>query len=165
MTSYLLDANVFIEAKDKYYDFDVCPGFWDWLDAQREAARVLSIERVGTELNMRDDRLAGWAEARGTTLFLPPDEDVITSLQAVANWATQSGYTPAAISQFLQKADSSLVAHAHAHQHIVVTHEVIEGKKHKIKIPAACVAMKVQCMNPFEMLRLEHATFVLGART
>lgn len=30
---YLLDANVFIEAKNRYYGFDLAPGFWDWLDA------------------------------------------------------------------------------------------------------------------------------------
>jgi len=161
---YLLDTNVFIQAKDYYYDFDVCPGFWDWLDVQRNAAHVMSIERVGTELGVRDDRLAVWSGARGSELFLPPDEAVITSLQHVATWANQSGYTPAGIGDFLQKADSWLVAHAHAHQHIVVTHEIMEGKKHKIKIPAACAAMNVQCMNPFEMLRIEHATFVLGAR-
>jgi len=28
---YLLDSNVFIEAKNKYYRFSLCPGFWDWL--------------------------------------------------------------------------------------------------------------------------------------
>ena len=26
---YLLDANVFIEAKNRYYGFDFCPAFWD----------------------------------------------------------------------------------------------------------------------------------------
>lgn len=29
---FLLDANVFIEAKNRYYGFDICPGFWRWLD-------------------------------------------------------------------------------------------------------------------------------------
>lgn len=28
---YLLDANVFIEAKNRYYGFDFCPAFWNWL--------------------------------------------------------------------------------------------------------------------------------------
>ncbi len=30
---YLLDANVFIEAKNLYYAFDICPGFWTWMDS------------------------------------------------------------------------------------------------------------------------------------
>lgn len=29
--SYLLDANVFIQAKNLHYSFDFCPAFWDWL--------------------------------------------------------------------------------------------------------------------------------------
>nr|WP_269633613.1 DUF4411 family protein [Pelomonas sp. BJYL3] len=29
--AYLLDANVFIQAKNLQYGFDFCPGFWDWL--------------------------------------------------------------------------------------------------------------------------------------
>ncbi len=28
---YLLDANVFIDAKNRYYGFDIVPAFWDWL--------------------------------------------------------------------------------------------------------------------------------------
>ena len=31
--AYLLDANVFIQAKNLYYGFDFCPAFWDWLIA------------------------------------------------------------------------------------------------------------------------------------
>lgn len=30
--AYLLDANVFIQAKNLQYGFDFCPAFWDWLD-------------------------------------------------------------------------------------------------------------------------------------
>ena len=33
---YLLDANPFIEAKNRYYGFDICPGFWTAIiDLQR----------------------------------------------------------------------------------------------------------------------------------
>ena len=28
---YLLDANVYIQAHRRYYDFDICPGYWDCL--------------------------------------------------------------------------------------------------------------------------------------
>ena len=28
---YLLDANVFIQAKNLHYGMDFCPAFWDWL--------------------------------------------------------------------------------------------------------------------------------------
>jgi hypothetical protein len=29
--TYLLDANVFMQAKNLHYGFDFCPAFWDWL--------------------------------------------------------------------------------------------------------------------------------------
>mgnify|MGYP006298525777 CR=1 FL=1 len=39
--AYLLDANVFIEAKNRYYGMDFCPAFWDWLlDARRSRSRM-----------------------------------------------------------------------------------------------------------------------------
>ena len=28
--AYLLDANVFIQAKNLHYGLDFCPAFWDW---------------------------------------------------------------------------------------------------------------------------------------
>ena len=31
MTRHLLDANVFIQAKNLHYGFDFCPAFWHWL--------------------------------------------------------------------------------------------------------------------------------------
>lgn len=42
--AYLLDANVFIQAKNLHYGFDFCPGFWDWLDQAHAAGRVFSVE-------------------------------------------------------------------------------------------------------------------------
>jgi len=29
--AYLLDANVFMQAKNLHYGLDFCPAFWDWL--------------------------------------------------------------------------------------------------------------------------------------
>lgn len=29
---YLIDSNVLIEAKNRYYAFDIAPGFWTWLE-------------------------------------------------------------------------------------------------------------------------------------
>jgi hypothetical protein len=49
--AYLLDANVFIQAKNLHYGFDFCPAFWDWLARENDGGRVLSIERVGDELD------------------------------------------------------------------------------------------------------------------
>ena len=60
--SYLLDANVFIAAKNLHYGFDFCPAFWDWLIVSNEAERVYSVEKVGDELKAINDQLSEWAE-------------------------------------------------------------------------------------------------------
>ncbi len=62
---------------------------------------------------------------------------------------------------FIQVADYYLVAHAHAHSHVVVTHEVAANSTKKIKIPNACISLGVKCMTPFAMLQVERARFVL----
>jgi hypothetical protein len=48
--AYLLDANVFIQAKNLHYGLDFCPAFWEWLTATNEAERLFSIEKVGDEV-------------------------------------------------------------------------------------------------------------------
>ena len=45
--AYLLDANVFIQAKNLHYGFDFCPAFWDWIDRENAAGKVYSIEKIG----------------------------------------------------------------------------------------------------------------------
>ncbi len=40
---YLLDANVFIQAKNLHYGLDFCPAFWDWLIAENANNNVFSI--------------------------------------------------------------------------------------------------------------------------
>lgn len=83
----------------------------------------------------------------------------------MSTWATEQDYQPAAVNTFLQVADFYLVAHALAHRHTVVTHEIASASTKKIKIPNACIALGVKCVTPFEMLRRERARFVLGSAT
>jgi len=159
--AYLLDSNVFIQAKNLYYGFDFCPAFWDWIDSAHAAGTVLSIDKVADELIAVDDDLAEWARRRTSGFFLEADAAMIPSLQATSTWANGAGYEPAAVATFLQVADYYLVAHAHAHHHVVVTHEVVSPSTKKIKIPNACLGMGVRYETPFEMLRAERAKFVL----
>ena len=135
MTVYLLDANVFIQAKNLHYGFDFCPAFWDWLVVQNRTGKVASIEKVGDELHAGGDDLADWARERGGDFFLPPGDVVVPALRTVSEWASGSGYQPAAVATFLRVADYWLVAHALAHGCTVVTHEVPADTIRKIKIP------------------------------
>lgn len=160
--AYLLDANVFIEAKRRYYGLDFCPAFWDWLIQENAAGRVFSIEKVEDELRAGSDELTEWARERGAAFFLPADEPLLHSLAEIAEWVRRREYRPGAISAFLEDADYYLVAHAHAHAHVVVTHEIPSDGVRHVKIPNVAIGMKVKCMTPFEMLRRQRARFVLG---
>jgi hypothetical protein len=161
--AYLLDADVFIQAKNLHYSFDFCPAFWDWLDAANAKHTAFSVEKVHDELLAGDDQLSVWAQARGTGFFLPPDSAILPSLATLSAWASSAGYAPAAVSTFLQIADYYLVAYAHAHHFVVVTHERAANSPGTIKIPNACISLGVKVMSPYEMLRTEKARFVLGS--
>ena len=159
---YLLDADVFIRAKNLHYGLDFCPAFWDWLIENNAAGTVFSVEKVGDEVQAVADELSEWAEARGAGFFLRPDAAAFPGLAAVSTWATGQRYEPAAVSTFLQVADYYLVAQAYAGKHTVVTHEIPSASTRKIKIPDACIGLGIKCMTPFEMLRRERARFILG---
>ena len=47
---YILDSNVFITAKNSYYSFNICPGFWDSLIHHHKNRRIYSIDKVKKEL-------------------------------------------------------------------------------------------------------------------
>jgi len=163
--AYVLDADVFIRAKNLHYGFDFCPAFWDWLIAGNAAGKVFSIEKVGDEVQAVEDELSGWAAERGEGFFLRPDATVFPALAEVSTWATAQEYEPAAVSTFLQVADYYLMAQALASNHTVVTHEIPSASTRKIKLPDACIGLGVKCMTPYEMLRRERARFVLGGAT
>lgn len=163
MTRYLLDTNIFIQARNLHYGFDFCPAFWEWLVEQNDAGRVASVDKVSDELQAGDDDLSNWANARGGSFFLSPDDVVVPALSRVALWANSQNFERAAVATFLQVADYWLVAYALAHKYAVVTHEVPAETIRKIKIPNVCIGLGVTCMNPYEMLRRERARFVLGS--
>lgn len=162
--AYLLDANVFMAAKNLHYGMDFCPAFWDWLVRENATGRVFSIEKVGDEITSGEDELAEWAAERGDGFFLKPDAGVVGALGTVATWVNDHAtYSPAAKNTFLQIADYYLVAQALAGGHVVVTHEKPENSVHRVKIPNVCIGVGVKHMTPFEMLRHERARFVLDS--
>ncbi|MCY4176029.1 MAG: DUF4411 family protein [Acidimicrobiaceae bacterium] len=161
MTKYLLDTNVFIQAKNLHYGFDFCPAFWDWLDEQNSVGKVCSIEQVGDEILAGDDELAEWARQR-PGLFMPPDQATAPSLGELSHWANGSEHERAGVDVFLNSADYHLVAQAHARSCVVVTHEIFSPSTKRIKIPNACLGVEVKYVNPYQMLRSERARFILN---
>ncbi|MEZ7633026.1 DUF4411 family protein [Pauljensenia sp. 27098_8_83] len=151
---YVLDTNVFIDAANAYYAFDLAPGYWDFLVQLFDSHHAVSIKSVYDELGEAGDGdpLKDWARANKQH-FVAPDSRVVACYQRVIAWAKNNYDSPAVI-EFQRVADSWIVAHALANGWVVVTHEKSAPRsKRRIKIPDACAALGVECLNPFMMLR------------
>jgi len=159
---YLLDSDVFIQAKNLHYGLDFCPAFWDWLIRENEKGIVFSIDKVLDELEAGGDELGEWAKERRDGFFMEPDPKMISSLGAVSEWVEGQDYSSSAKGTFFQVADYYLISYAHSHGMTVVTHEVASDSYKKIKIPNVCIGLGIKCVTPYEMLRKERARFILG---
>ncbi len=163
--SYLLDANVFMAAKNLHYGLDFCPAFWEWLAHKGNTGTVSSIDKVADEIEAGQDELSDWARNHGHTLFRRTPPTLMPQFAQVSAWADGQQFTPAAKQIFFQAADYYLVAHALSGEHVVVTHEVHSNSPGRIKIPNVCLGLGVAFMTPYQMLRIEKARFVLGAHS
>jgi len=177
---YVLDANVFIEAKNKYYSFNLCPGFWKALIAEHERKCVSSIDRVRNELvkksNKPDpdkpadepDPLSDWAKDTVPDTFFKKTEDqaVIEAFQEMMTWVnSEPQFVPAARTEFATVADGWLVAHAKVNGLIVVTHEEYRPEaKRRVPIPNICLEFDVDYANTFKMLEDLKVKFVLRTK-
>lgn len=154
---YLLDANVFIEAKNRYYGLDICPGFWHSLISQHECERVFSIDRIRSELAQQDDELKQWLAAEAPKSFFKKTEDqrVIDEFQKMVTWVfDQSTLTDPGKSEFASVADGWLIAYASVNHLTVVTHEVYAPEaRRRVPIPNVCVEFDVAYVDTFTMLR------------
>lgn len=158
--AYVLDADVFIQAKNGPYSFKVCPGFWEWLDDANSKDLIISIKEVRKELMEYKDLLSLWAKARKKMFVETQDGSTIESCKDLATWVYEN-YEQAAAAKFLADADFVLVAFAQAHNHTVVTHEV-PGYGFDVKIPNACKWMEVPVVSPFQMLAEQKVKLVLS---
>jgi hypothetical protein len=156
---HVLDSNVFIDAKNLYYAFDVCPGFWNALVWHCSQGRLLSIDRVKAELARGNDELKEWAlTVMPAVGFSGSNTEPVLAVYAQAvSWAmAQPQYTPAAKAEFADEnnADAWVVAYAKAMRHIVVTHEKANPTiQRRIPLPNVCQALGVPFIDTFGMLR------------
>ena len=171
--AYIVDSNCFIQADNLYYGRDFCPAYWDWLRAKGRAGRVISIDRVYTEIQAKQDDLARWtAQPAVRSLFLRSDDAATAAaLPRVFEWVrarqTDLGkqfYRNAARNDFFGGgADPYLIAYALAHGHTVVTAEGNDpANRKKVLIPVVCNGLAVKCIALYDLLRREQARFILG---
>ena len=156
---YLLDSDVFIAAKNAYYAFDICPGFWKGLLHQHQQGRIFSINRVRGELlaGRKTEDLVQWVTTQvPDEFFLDVEEDEVpASYTEIMLWAQRhTRYLDRAKAKFATGADGWLVAYAKVHGGVVITNEQpAPDSKTEIKLPEVCVQFNVPYKNTFLMLR------------
>ena len=160
MPEYWIDTNVFIEAKNGPYAFDVAPDFWAFWDRMNDKGLVAISSLVRDELLDGTDALAEWArERRATSMFVEPDLDTQMAFQEVAQYVSER-YEPNQASMFLAVADPWLIAHAIASGGKVVTQETrADETSPRVKIPNVCDFFGVESLSMDDMLRELGASF------
>ncbi len=156
---YLLDSDVFIAAKNAYYAFPICPGFWESLIHHHNSGSVFSIDKVQSELlaGRPEEDLVQWVQSELPAGFFlrTGGGDVTSAYSKIMLWAQRNTqYSAPAKAKFATEADGWLVAFAYTHGHIVVTNEQPRpDSKSRILLPDVCDEFKVPYLNTFEMLK------------
>ncbi len=149
---YCLDANVLIQAWQKYYSPNICPGYWDVLNYFGIQNRIFIPAIVYEEITRTEDDLSKWLKASDIPIK-KIDENVTKCLKRV--------YSSDPNHKFLvdntkarSLADPWLIAHVINENAIVVTKEekVTALNSKKIKIPNVCENMNVPWINDFQMI-------------
>lgn len=158
---FLLDSNIFVEAKNRYYAFDLAPIFWSWLD-ELCLADTRTISLVKDELLDGDDQLADWFKDRmNEPWILGVDDKQTQSVFAeIADSVSSANYKTPAVAHFLSKADPWLVAKGSAIGATVVTHEVKNTvSRKKVPLPNVCEEFNVPYIDTFDFLRTKSKVF------
>ncbi|MEP7256154.1 MAG: DUF4411 family protein [Ferruginibacter sp.] len=156
---YCLDANVLIQAWQKYYAPDLCPDYWDILNKLGSQGRIFIPEEVKNEIVVTDDKekaeddLSKWLKRSSIPVHKPTEE-------VIKCWQTILQANP--LHQLLvdnvkgrSLADPWIVSHALNMKATVVTKEIFETAMNtkRIKIPNVCENMVIRYIDDFTFVK------------
>lgn len=133
---FWLDANIYIECKNRWYKFDRVPKFWAFLSARIEDGSILSPKAVYDELVEYGDQLSKWVKSRKNGIGVPPVNGVQDRYREISDYVMTS-FPREKAEEFLSDADPWVIASAWHIGGTVVTHEST-SRKRKIRIPVVC---------------------------
>jgi hypothetical protein len=167
--TFLLDSDVFIAAKNAYYAFDICPGFWKGILHAHGQGRVRSIDRIRSELlaGRKEEDLVQWVNDVPLEFFSDSNsEDVSSAYADVMLWVQRNAnYFDRAKAKFATEADGWLVAYAMVNEAVVVTNEQPRPEsRNRVLLPDVCVQFQVPYKDTFRMLRDLAVRFDLAGR-
>jgi hypothetical protein len=150
--TYCLDANVLIQAWQKYYSPKFFPDYWKMLNHFGSIGRVFISEMVYDEIVRTEDDLAEWLK-NSKIKVLKIDEPVTKCLQAIyAKNPLHINLVDNTKARSL--ADPWVIAHAMNEKATIVTKEekVTALNSTKVKIPNVCENMSIRCINDFQFI-------------
>lgn len=158
--AYLMDSSALIQAKNQFYRFSFCPGFWDWIAAEHAKGALLSIEKIKEELEDGRDELSNWAgKVIPGTFFVRPTAEVVTTQAVVSQWVNaQPVFSQIEKATFLSKADPWLVAEAIQNNHHIITFEdLVPSNSKKFKIPNVATNFGVKAVSLYDVIEASGA--------
>ena len=147
---YCLDANVLIQAWQKYWSPKLCPTFWDLLNQLGQESRVFLPEAIYDEIVNTDDELSKWLQ-KSKIPVKPIDGKVGECLKKIYSANPEHQYIVSS-NGIHSAGDPWVIAHAMNEDATVVTKEIkdVYTKPTKIKIPHVCDNMGIRWINDFE---------------
>ena len=149
---YCLDANVLIQAWQKYYNPKFCPDYWNVLIELGKKGKIFIPEMVSIEIIRTEDELSKWLRTSKIPI-IKINEPTTKCLQNI--YKTNSSHkTLVDSSKNRSIADPWVIAHAIHENATVVTKEekVTASNSNKIKIPNVCDNMGVRWINDFQFI-------------
>ncbi|MCA9126621.1 MAG: DUF4411 family protein [Planctomycetales bacterium] len=163
MTKFLIDTNSLIDAKDFFYAFDICPGFWNAISRHHTSGEVFSIDHVRYELLDGNDILVRWTRKLPSSFFIPSNTaETVSKYSEIIQWVQANYSRQDAVSSFAAKADGWLIATASVTDSTLVCEEQFNASQQKrVPNPNVCRQFGVPYCNMFEMLRTLRVKFGL----
>jgi hypothetical protein len=152
LQKYCLDANVLIQAWQKYYSPKFCPDYWSLLNDFGETGKIFLPQNVFDEITKTEDELTNWLK-ESKIQIKEVDGEVANCLRDI--------YAANPLHKYLvdntkqrSLADPWVIAHALKERACVVTKEekVTAPNTTRIKIPNVCENMSVRWINDFEFV-------------
>jgi predicted nucleic acid-binding protein len=149
---YCLDANVLIQAWQKYYSPQFCPDYWDILIQLGNENTIFIPESVRDEIIRTEDDLSEWLKS--SKIPVRKIDGLVTNCITRIFEANPLHKYLVDNTKARSLADPWVIAHAINEGAIVVTKEekVTALNSKKIKIPNVCDNMGVQWINDFEFI-------------
>jgi predicted nucleic acid-binding protein len=146
---YCLDANVLIQAWQKYYNPKFCPDYWTILTLLGKNGKIFIPESVYEEIIRTEDDLSKWL--KGSKIPIIKISEPVTKhiRKILEDFPMLVDNTKAR-----SLADPWVIAHALHEKATIVTKEekVTAINSNKIKIPNVCDTIGIRWINDFQFI-------------